>query len=48
MQMAVPHFQREVSRFTDEIYPRHGGGSFHLLPEGRGTRVRGIQTEAAH
>lgn len=32
--MAVPHFQRELRRFTDEIYPRHSEGAFTSFRDG--------------
>jgi hypothetical protein len=32
--MAVPHFQRELHRFRNEIYPRHGDGPFTSFHDG--------------
>ena len=32
--MAVPHFQREFHRFSNEIYPRHGYGPFTSFHDG--------------
>jgi hypothetical protein len=32
--MTIPHFQRELRRFRDEIYPRHGDGSFTSFHDG--------------
>jgi hypothetical protein len=32
--MAVPHFQRELYRFRNEIYPRHGDGPFTSFHDG--------------
>lgn len=32
--MTIPHFQRELRRFRDEIYPRHGDGPFTSFHDG--------------
>jgi hypothetical protein len=32
--MAVPHFQRELRRFRDEVYPRHSEGPFTSFNDG--------------
>lgn len=34
MQLQVPHFDREFERFSNQTYPRHGGGPFRSFSEG--------------